>query len=143
MKFETLWIDSRETAKQEEKWLPEVEMHGHSAFHKEMLYFRSLFSLVSLSSEHLPARSCIVCRAGYQAVPDLVKPPDDTRSLVWMSVQTLTGQENVVGKEGKKPGKGTPISVPAPNPSSRRGARQYCTAPCASFRDTQKDHSGP
>lgn len=88
MKFETLWIDSRETAKQEEKWLPEVEMHGHSAFHKEMLYFRSLFSLVSLSSEHLPARSFIVCRAGYQAVPDLVKSPDDTRSLVWMSVQT-------------------------------------------------------
>lgn len=132
MKFETLWIDSRETAKQEEKWLPEVEMHGHSAFHKEMLYFRSLFSLVSLSSEHLPARSCIVCRAGYQAVP-----------LVWMSVQTLTGQENVVGKEGKKPGKGTRISVPAPNPGSRRGARQHCTAPCASFRDTQKDHSGP
>lgn len=46
MKFETLWIDSRETAKQKEEWLPKLEMHGHSAFHEEMLYFRSLFSLL-------------------------------------------------------------------------------------------------
>lgn len=46
MKFETLWIDSRETAKQKEEWFPKLETHGHSAFRKEMLYFKSLFSLV-------------------------------------------------------------------------------------------------
>lgn len=127
MKFETLWIDSRETAKQEEEWLPKLEMHGHRAFLKEMPCFRSLFSPVSLSSEHLPARSFLFHRAGSApALPDPMNSPDDTRNLVRMSEQTLTGQESAVGK---KHGKGTPISELAPNPGSRRGASSSVLLP--------------
>lgn len=103
MKFETLWIDSRETAKQEEEWLPKLEVHGHRAFLKEMLSFRSLFSPVLLSSEHLPARSFLVCRAASASVvPNLMKSPDDTRNPVRTDMCTDSGRTGKRCRKGKK-----------------------------------------
>lgn len=98
---------------------PSCLPRGNALF--QILIFPALSSpyFPLLSSEHLAARNFLVHRAGSApALPELVRSPDDTRSLVRMSVQTLTGQENAVGKEH---GKGTPISAPAANPSSRRG----------------------
>lgn len=142
MKFETLWIDSRETAKQEEEWLPKLEMHGHRAFHKEMLCFRSLFSLESLSSEHLAARSFLLRRAGSAPeVPDPVKSPDG-RKKHGQDVCTDSYRTGKCCRRGRKGTWKRHTSLCTWSWQQKRG-QDHCTAPCASIRDTQKEHSGP
>lgn len=77
MKFETLWIDSRETAKREEEWLPKMGNAWPTCLPQGNALVQSLIFPRVAFFEHLAARSFLLGRAGSPPeVPDPMKSPD-------------------------------------------------------------------